>query len=123
MNFTPSKADPDVWFHAAAKPDGFEYYEYMIVYVDDVLTISYQPKDIMDTLEKAYRLKEPALIPDIYLGATILPWTISGEKMWGMSSQRYIKEAIRSLEVELQKSGQCLTGKPNTPMAPGYHPY
>jgi len=63
MNFTPSKADPDVWFRAAAKPDGFEYYEYMIVYVDDVPAISHRPKDIMDTLEKADRLKEPALLP------------------------------------------------------------
>lgn len=42
--------------------------------------------------------------------------------MWGMSSQRYIEEAIRSLEVELQKTGQRLTDKPNTPMAPGYRP-
>jgi hypothetical protein len=42
--------------------------------------------------------------------------------MWAMSSQKYVKEAIRCLELELGKSGQRLTGKPNTLMTPGYRP-
>jgi hypothetical protein len=74
----------------------------------------------MTTLEKAYWLKDPIALPDIYLGTTILQWSISGDKVWAMSSQHYVKEAICCLEVELQTSGQCLTGKPTTPMPAGY---
>ena len=39
-----------------------------------------------------------------------------------MSSRHYINKAICCLEVELQKSGQRLVGKPSTPMTPGYRP-
>jgi hypothetical protein len=31
MNFKPSYADPDVWMRPAIKPDGFKYYEYILV--------------------------------------------------------------------------------------------
>jgi len=122
LGFQASLADPDVWYRAATKDDGFEYYEYLIVYVDDILLLSHKGKDVMTMIEKLFRLKEPATIPKTYLGASILEWTVSGDKMWAMSSQKYIKEAIRCLELELQKSGLRLLGKPVTPMTPGYRP-
>jgi hypothetical protein len=39
-----------------------------------------------------------------------------------MNSQHYIKEAIRCLEIELQRAGKILMGKPRTPMQQGYRP-
>jgi hypothetical protein len=41
MGYRPSYADPDVWLQLAVKPDGFEYYEYILCYVDNVLCISH----------------------------------------------------------------------------------
>jgi hypothetical protein len=41
MDFIPSMADPDVWIRPASKPNGFAYYEYLLVYVDDVLILSH----------------------------------------------------------------------------------
>ena len=41
MGYRPTYADPDVWLRPAVKPDGFEYYEYILCYVDDVLCISH----------------------------------------------------------------------------------
>jgi hypothetical protein len=35
MGLTTSLANPDVWFHPAVKSDGFQYYEYVLAYVDD----------------------------------------------------------------------------------------
>jgi len=70
MDFKPTLADPDVWYRAACKPDGFEYYEYILVYVDDILTISHAPSAIMETIKKEYRLKEDPAPPKVYLGAT-----------------------------------------------------
>jgi hypothetical protein len=59
MNFTSSLADPDVWYRAAVRPeDEFQYYEYVLIYVDDILALSHDPKQIVKTLGSLYHLKE-----------------------------------------------------------------
>ena len=58
MDFKPSYAHPDVWMKPATTPDGFKYYEYILVYVDDVLVISAAPGLIMKTIQQAYHLKD-----------------------------------------------------------------
>jgi hypothetical protein len=122
LNFKPTIADPDIWYRPACKLNGFEYYEYILVYVDDILVLSHAPSLIMETLKKAYHLKDEPSIPTTYLGATIRQWNIPGEPspIWSMNCQKYIKEAIRCLEVELTKSGLTLRGKPNTHMQLNY---
>ena len=54
QGFHSSLADPDVWLHLSVKPDGFEYYEYLLIYVGDLLEISHCAKDIIQTLETKY---------------------------------------------------------------------
>jgi hypothetical protein len=73
MNFKPSLADRDVWYRAACKKNGFEYYEYLLVFVDDILAISHQPRVIMETIRKQYRLKEEPAPPKQYIGAFTKP--------------------------------------------------
>ncbi len=96
MGFKPTFADPDVWIRHASRPDGHEYYNYVLVYVDDLLILSHDPKLIMMTIQKEYRLKEEPTPPKTYLGSTIKEWSIPRETrtVWSMSSQHYIKEAI-----------------------------
>ncbi len=108
----------------ATKDCGFQYYEYILVYVDDILVISAAPSPVMKTIQKAYRLKEEPSPPKTYLGATIKSWTLPGDikPTWSMNCVQYLKEAIRNVEQELSKSGLCLKGKPNTPMQTGYRP-
>jgi hypothetical protein len=43
LGFTSSIADPDVWMHPAIKMDRLKYYEYVFVYVDDLLVLSERP--------------------------------------------------------------------------------
>ena len=52
------KADPDVWMRKATRPDGFQYWEYVLVYSDDILAVSHEPMKIMDYLASKYTLKE-----------------------------------------------------------------
>ncbi len=40
IGFTSSRADPDVWFRLLTRSTGEMYYEYVLLYVDDVLVIS-----------------------------------------------------------------------------------
>jgi hypothetical protein len=124
LQFTPCKANSDVCYHPAIKDNGFKYYKYILVYVDDLLVLSHLPQLIMATLRKAYHLKEEPSPPKTYLGATINNWSIPNEcqQVWAMSSTLDIKEAIRSLELELGKSGHTLSGKLTSPMCTGYRP-
>jgi hypothetical protein len=124
MDFIPSYADPDVWMQPATKDNNFQYIEYILIYVNDILVISAAPLPIMKTIQKAYRLKEEPCAPKTYLGATIKPWTILGEtrSVWSMNSTHYLKDALRNVELELGKSGLSLRGKPNTPLQTNYRP-
>jgi hypothetical protein len=40
LSLTSSLADPDVWMHPALRTNGRTYYEYIFVYVDDILVLS-----------------------------------------------------------------------------------
>jgi hypothetical protein len=124
MEFVPSLADPDVWYCPATKDDGFEYYEYILVYVDDILVVSSKPLPVMKTLQKAYCLKDAPREPKDYLGAKVKPWSIPHEtrKVWSMDCTQYLKEAVKNVEAKLAKTNHVLKGKPNTPMQPGYRP-
>ena len=72
IGFKPTKADPDVWIRPAVKLDGSEYYEYIMCYVDDILSVSLDAKSILQSLQGQFKLKgnkiEP---PDMYLGAQL----------------------------------------------------
>jgi hypothetical protein len=112
LDFKPSYADPDVWMKPATKADGYKYYDYILVYVDDILVISDKPHPIMHSIRLAYRLKEDPQPPNTYLGATVKPWNIQGESkaVWNMNCVQCLKEAIRTVELELQKMGKVLRG-------------
>ena len=54
MNFTPSRADPNVYQRMAITDKGERYREWILVYVDDLIAISDKPKDVMDRIGKVY---------------------------------------------------------------------
>ena len=120
-NFECSKADPDVWFQAAMKADGFKYYEYVLVYIDDILAVSGNPKVIMDYLESKYMLKKDLIKePDSYLGAKIFKWCIDGVKdeeklQWAMSAKGYLKLVLKDVEATLDEVGKKLPSKASMP--------
>jgi len=122
MGYTSCLADPDVWFRASTKPDGFEYYEYILVYIDDLVVISHQPSFSMKLLEEVYRLKDGYSEPDRYLGAEVKQWHFpedSSKKYWVLSSHQYIKEMIRNVELHLQEQN-CSLPKVHQPLPSHY---
>jgi hypothetical protein len=74
MGFTSSLADPDVLFRAAVKPDGFQYYEYVLAVVDDILALSHDPQKILSTLSNFYHVKDGYDKPTRYLVAQVKEW-------------------------------------------------
>jgi Reverse transcriptase (RNA-dependent DNA polymerase) len=57
LGYESCVADNDVWMRKASKPDGFEYYEYVLVYTDDILSVSHQPSEVLIKLDQHYILK------------------------------------------------------------------
>jgi hypothetical protein len=102
IGFLMCMADNDVWMRAATRIDGTEYYEYVLVYTDDILAISMTSKDILNQLDQHYVLKPGSVgKPTQYLGAQIGEFRIPSdpEKIrWSMSSEKYVKEAIRNVQ-------------------------
>ncbi len=48
LGFAPCLADPDLWMRAEVRPsDGFEYYAYVLLYVDYVLVIHHDAEDVL----------------------------------------------------------------------------
>ena len=86
MGFQSSRGDPDLYFRPANKPDGTPIYEYILVYVDDILAISHDTAPIMDDFSKLYRLKPDSVgPPDCYLRADIgEQYTGAGVECWAV---------------------------------------
>ena len=109
-------------------PDGFEYWEYCLYYVDDVLLVSHEPQKLMDTLPANYTLAEESLKePDLYLEARISKHQVSGsnypsEIRWTMNSHDYFKSSIDNLETELNKIYFKLPVKVEKTLSSGYAP-
>jgi len=130
LKFRSCKADPDVWMRAACKADGTEYYEYVLCYVDDILVQSVDPATIMKGIETVFTLKEGSVNkPSLYLGADVKEWYIAesddpGKPRWAMSSDSYVKNAIKEVESELaqMKEPMQLPKRTSTPLAAGYRP-
>ena len=70
MGFVPTIADNDVYCCVHVNDNKVKYYEYLIVYVDDIICISHNPQKYMDHFKKTYRLRE-ICVPNKFLGSDI----------------------------------------------------
>jgi hypothetical protein len=47
LGFSSSRADPNVWIRLKKKSTGEEYYEYILLYVNNVLVISERAEQVL----------------------------------------------------------------------------
>jgi hypothetical protein len=129
LGFKACLADGDVWLRPNVKPNGELYYEYVLIYVDDILAVSHAPIEIMNDLAKHYTLKEGSVRPPSeYLGSDIKQYTLPGTdgpskaptQCWSMSARTYITRAVTEVKRTLNEVGQRLKTKVATPMSDSY---
>ena len=48
LGFKICLEDPDICTRKGTKPDGFNYWEYCLSYIDDVFAVLYTPRTVMD---------------------------------------------------------------------------
>lgn len=124
LGYRPTEADPDVWLKPAVKSNGYEYYEMLLVYVDDVISISENPEEDIRGIQATFELKGGrGEVPEMYLGADIKEVSCGeGKKCWTMSSDKYVKTAVSNVEENLAESNLRLPPKCITPTKTDYHP-
>lgn len=127
LGYKPSDADPDVWLKPAVKPDGYEYYDMILVYVDDILHVShyksYDEDPVMQEIGRIYQLKDGSVKPPtLYLGANVgSAVDDQGKKMWFLSASDYIDAVVKTVESSLPP-GTKLRGKAERPFVQSYRP-
>jgi hypothetical protein len=96
MGFKPTRADADVYMRRNIRNGGTPYYEYLLVYVDDVLVASHAPEDVMKQIGSEFEIKNGEYGPPTsYLGAGVSKVQLGhGEQCWSMDSKKYVKAAV-----------------------------
>ncbi len=111
MKFFPSKAEPDIWMR-----DMGDHYEYIAVYVDDLLIISKNPKAIVDTLCNDHDFKVKGTGPITYhLGCDFFR---DEEGKLCYAPKRYVQKMLKNYT-------RIFGGFPelaHSPLAKGDHP-
>ena len=115
LGFSPSRSDPDVWMK-----DKGDHYEYVVVYVDDLLYAGKNAKQYWkDVLAMGYKLKGVGT-PTYHLGATF-ERVKDPEPMMTWGPVRYVQKILDQYEKifgEQVKNSR----KIHAPLEPGDHP-
>lgn len=86
--------------HKAVKSDGSEYWEYVLLYTDDVLVVSENGEYVLrQEIRKYFELKEESIgPPQLYLGGRMRKVELTyGVKAWSFSSSQYVQLLSRML--------------------------
>jgi hypothetical protein len=109
FGYRQSRGDPDVYLRRRTRPNDQDYYEIVLVFVDDILCISHDPKGFMERIGKVYDLRGSVEEPKIYLGSNISKEQLSnGSTAWAMSSDTYVKNMLNTVKEILKENGREL---------------
>jgi len=91
MGYSPTKSDPDVWIK-----DCGTHYEYVCVYVDDIMMMGKNPEEFFTTLTEKYNYQLKGVSePTYHLGGDFFR-DPDGTLAWGAST--YIKKMLLNYE-------------------------
>ncbi|HEY9711012.1 MAG TPA: hypothetical protein V6D48_22590 [Oculatellaceae cyanobacterium] len=103
--------------------NGDNYWEYLLLYTDDLLAISQNGSHLLcGKVGKYFELKEESIgPPKIYLGGKMREVILDNDsKAWAFGSSQYVLAAVANVEDYLKKSGAILPAKALTPTKNGY---
>ena len=124
LDFVSYPADPDLWMRLASKPDGTQYYTYILLYTDDILVIDHHAEHVLrNQLGKYFELKQESIgPPKIYLGGKTSKVELeNGVSAWSFSSTQDVKAVVANVKkyVENHKSWR-MPSNCNTPLTTMY---
>ena len=110
---------------SSKKEDGTNYWEYALLYIDDVLVVSeHSEKFLRNELGKYFKLKEDSIgPPKIYLGGKMSKFVLdNGLTLWSFSSLQYVQTAVKNVKESLAKQDVKLPARADTPLSSNYRP-
>jgi len=124
LGFESCRGDDDIWRRKAVRTDGTPFWEYCLIYTDDLLVVSEFPEKLMNEIDVYFPLKPGSVgPPKLYLGGKISQVQLpNGVVCYAVSSSQYIQEAVSNLEEYLKKKNMSLIRNPRAPMSTGYRP-
>ena len=106
------------------------YWEFVFIYVDDLMVASRLVSSIMEAIIHVYTLKEDKKIkkcfgpPDMYLGTKIHKFKDKGaynnQYCCSMSGDHYVKNIVANVYKKLMNHGRQITAKQQSPFTTGY---
>ena len=100
MVFKSCKSDPDIWFCSTINDDGTDFYQYILLYTDDILVIMKNPEDFMrHELNKKFVVKLNSIGPPTeYPGNKVSYVTLDNvQNAWIFSSSQYVQDAVKNI--------------------------
>ena len=73
LGFLTCPVDIDIWMKPMVRPeDGFDYYSYVLIYAEDLMTIRHDTKSVLRRIDKYFKLN-PSSVGDsgIYVGSKL----------------------------------------------------
>ena len=110
LGYESCLADPDVWLRKATKGDGSRYYEYILLYVDDMLSISHEARGAVMEVGDYFTMKPESIgPPEIYLGGKVTKNVMpNGVECHTYSASQYVKNAVKNVEEYVRGKGMSL---------------
>ena len=109
----------------ANNTDGKDYWEYVLLYVDDCLVVSDHGKKMLrEEIGKYFKLKEKSIgTPDGYLGGNMRRVKLeNSSKSWALSSSQYVVEDVKNVKSYVASKKKKLNNKAGAPISNGYIP-
>ena len=109
---------------AAKNYNGEDYYEYVLLYTDDSLFVSENPRECLLEIDKYFPMKKCSIdTPRLYLGGKISQVQLpNGVIAYALSMSQYVQEAIKNIERIIKQRGLTLNKKAQTPFTTDYIP-
>ena len=100
MGFEYFKSDPDIWFISSMKDDSIDYYQYVLLYTNNILAIMQNPEDfIRHELGRMFFVK-PNFIgpPNKYLRNKVPNVTLeNSQSAWSFRSSQYVQDTVKTV--------------------------
>ena len=126
MGYTPCVADPDVWMKPQVNKEGYSYWSYMLVYVDDCLAVHHDPGPVMEDLKSRYKLKNDTYgEPARYLGANVEKYQLKhngGKSYWSMHAYDYVVGSCKMVRGWSERDGRKFKNNREDAMKGNYRP-
>ena len=101
LGFKSCQADPYIWTREAPKTYVTDYWEYVLIYMNDCLVVSdHGEKMLREEIGKYFKLKEKSIgPPDVYLGGKMRRVKLENvSKAWAFISSQYVVKAVKNVE-------------------------